>query len=1048
MAVSHLNRMLAFLLLSAMAMTASAGDVFYWMPKANVWADFTDSSNWAFSTDATDTTGGRIPGAEDFIWNGNTKGGGAVYAIGSFNLGGASNVVYGFSPGTGPKWGSSAQNSRTWYVFLTNGTLEVRNPRSMASGTELPAGHRYHVLDGATLIYSDLEGATYGAFAPSGLGQNWEISAGGRGAMYGYLAFQGTATYTGGVTVASGGEFKIDPRGMYTSPNGASGHGVAFENHGTFLAPNGFKLTNSGGASSSNSGTDDFRLEQMAGRMLLGGDFTKLAKNNNIKGNMKFRLWGGTLEITNSVSFRNDPSADNASKGFYDEVSAEMPDNASATVDVKTASSVDMRLFTYGENTSLVKTGPGNMMLKDRPASLAVNEGAVFFTNSIESLNGVTFASGTTLGFMAANNVISALPNAATMSFVVDEVFPPGGVVVESTDNSLLETISARLQLPASLSGYAKVISGGKLRLMSISDNAFMSEGEVDLGTAANWSGWVPSGGEAHLVGDATVGLISSATPAFSAITVLDGATLKVTANTDLPAITLVRDAKIVIDAGVWASLSNGLSCTAIESSLPVFEIATNATLAVPAGTQFKNVDLRHYGKIDVQPSAVSASNYVAFGMAVNGETTYFAMTSIGGTVHIDTDSDGAIRFVRPDSGGRIKVVGTIMIKDFTHDTGGNINRNGPWFGVNNPVNEPFDVIVDNSDIKISRTAFCGGGARVLFVNGSRYIKFSEAPGAGVRLLVQNDAWMRFESGAGFKYSRCANPLEINPASAGTPAVTVGDGGYFAVHEIKGNGNGVFVASNGCWCVDSLPTFSTSSNPRPPNDDARNWVSNAFSGFASVRIDPDSVLYLKSDNVFNMTQWNRYTQISDIPMTGTGGLVLTNGVPGYGFAATLVNGANTATGRLSVVPAADPTTFFFNDGANWAGTVQGDENIAFTNLTDSAAPATVSFAALDLVGAMPIRFWRGSSGVITNDMVNLSTALSRSAGGCIKPVKMSGELQPGEILHVGRYPASAGTPESNFCARKWAPLVEATDDPAVVTLCLRYQPLGTAVHFR
>ena len=1028
-----------------MAMTASAGDVFYWMPKANVWADFTDPANWAFSTDVSDTTGGRIPGAEDFIWNGNTIGGGSVYAIGCFNLGGASNVVYGFSPGTGQKWGTGDKNWTTWFVFLTNGILEVRNPRNMASGTELTAGHRYQVLDGATLIYSDLEGATYGAFAAANLGEQWEIKSGGRGVMHGYIAFQGVASYTGGVIVDEGGEFLIDPRGMYISPRSvSSGLGVLLENHGVFMAPNGVKITNNSNATSSTSGTDDLLLVQAGGRMLLGGDFTKLAKNNNIKGNMKFRLSGGTLEITNSVSFRNDPSANNTSKGFYDEVSAEMPAGASATVDVKADSSVDMRLFTYGENTSLVKTGPGKMMLKDRPASLAVNEGSVFFTNSIGNLNGVTFAAGTTLGFMAANNVISALPNAATMSFVVDEIFPPGGVVVESADNSLLETISARLQLPASLSDYAKVISGGKLRLMSISDNAFSSEGEVDIGTAANWSGWLPTGGEAHLVGDATVGVISSVTPAFASITVSDGATLKITADADLPAITLVRDAKIVIAEGVWASLSNGLSCTAIETSLPVFEISTNATLAVPAGTQFKNVDLRHYGKIDVEPGT---SNYIAFGMAANGETSYFAMTSIGGTVHIETASDGAIRFVRPDAGGRIKVSGTILIKDFTHDSGGNINRNGPWFGVNNPVDEPFDVIVDNSDIEISRTAFCGGGARVLFRNGARYVKFSEAPGGGVRLLVQNDARMRFESGTGLLYSRCANPLEITPASAGTPSVTVGDGGYFAVHEIKGNGKGVFVASNGCWCVDSLPTFSPSSNPRPPDNDARNWVSNAFSGFASVRIDPDSVLYLKSDNVFKMTQWDRYTQISDIPMTGSGGLVLTNGVPGYGFAATLVNGSNTATGRLSVAPSDDPTTFFFNDGANWAGTVQGDEHVAFTNLTDSAAPATVSFGALELTGAMPIRFWRDANGTITNDMINVS-AISRSANGCIKPVRMSGEPQPGEMIRIGEYPSSAGVLARDFGARKWRPVVVATEDPAVSTLYLRYEPIGITISIK
>ena len=1040
-------RAAAAALVAAAALSASAGDVFYWMSKADVWSDFTDSANWALSYEG-ESTGGRIPGKDDFIWNGN-KVGGHEYAVGSFNLGGASNVVYGYSAGTGQKWGAGDKNWTTWWVNITNGVLEIRNPRKTASGTQLTAGHRYRVYNGATLIYSDIDGAAYEAFAPDNLGECWEIKKGGRGVMYGQIAFQSTGAYAGGVTVDEGGEFLYNPREMGISQNAVtSGHGISLENHGTFLAPGGVKITKASRATQSLSGTDDLLLVQAGGRMLLGGDFTKLALNNNIKGNMKFSLEGGTLEITNSVSFRNDPSANNASKGFYDEVSAEMPAGASATVDVKADSSVDMRLFTYGSGASLVKTGPGKMILKDIPDALSVNEGSVFFTNAIASLSGVSFAAGTTIGFMAADNAVDSLPNAASMGFALDDSFP-GGVVVESADSALLETISAGLQLPAAFSEYRKVVSGGKLRLISPSDNTFSSDGEVDLGNAANWSGWLPTGGEAHLVGDTTVGLISSATPAFSSITVSDGATLKVSADTALPLITLVRDAKIVVAGGVWASLSNGLACTAIETALPVFEIATNATLAVPAGIQFKNVDLRHYGKIDVEPSSVTADNYIAFGTAANGETTYFAMTSIGGTVRFVKAADKALRFVHPDAGGRVKVKGAILVKDFTHDVGGNIGWNGPWFGVNNPLDEVFDVVIDNSDMEISRVAYSRGGARILFRNDARYVKLTETPGASARLLLDQDARVRFESGAHLRYSRCSYPLEINPTTAGTPTITVGDGGYVAIHEVRGNGKGVFAASNGCWCVDSLPTFSPSTNPRPPDDDARNWVSNAFSGFASVRIDPDSVLYLKSANVFNMTQWDRYTLISDIPMTGEGGLVLTNGVPGYGFAATMVNGANTATGRLSVAPSGDPTTFFFNDGANWAGTVQGDARIAFTNLTDAAAPATVSFAALDLAGAMPVRFWRGAGGVVTNDMVNLSAALSRSsAGGCIRPVGMSGGPKLGDVLRIGSYPASAGAPDVSFAARNWTPKVVATEDPDVVTLCLCYEPVGTVMVVR
>ena len=63
---------------------------------------------------------------------------------------------------------------------------------------------------------------------------------------------------------------------------------------------------------------------------------------------------------------------------------AEMPEGAAATLDVKVDSVIDMTPFSYSNNTTLVKTGPGNVIFgADLPASLVVNGGTVIFGDPV-----------------------------------------------------------------------------------------------------------------------------------------------------------------------------------------------------------------------------------------------------------------------------------------------------------------------------------------------------------------------------------------------------------------------------------------------------------------------------------------------------------------------------------------------------------------------------------------------------------------------------------------------------------------------------------------
>ena len=268
-----------------------------------------------------------------------------------------------------------------------------------------------------------------------------------------------------------------------------------------------------------------------------------------------------------------------------------------------------------------------------------------------------------------------------------------------------------------------------------------------------------------------------------------------------------------------------------------------------------------------------------------------------------------------------------------------------------------------------------------------------------------------------------------------------------AAHYCWGGNHAVLVVSNGVYQVGTLPFVSDDHNPNPPNGDPHNWMTNAFTGAHSIRIEKGGKLFFQSARTLGGSEWDRYMTLADKPIKGEGDFVMTNGVPGRGFAATIVCGRNTATGAASVAPSnSDPTTLFFNDGANWAGTVVAG-NIALTNLTVAANPATVTFNTLNLADGFPIRIWR-NGGTFTNDMVNLTTSLT--GDGAINPVLENDlKLSGGEIFLLGTCPAS-GIDVSNPKAhvkRNWLLLSEAVDG-GKVRMLLKYQPTGTMISLR
>lgn len=404
------------------------------------WGDFGTAANWSTGgkLDAGGTVAEAAPGEGDFISCDPTLSGGTYY-LGYFDLGGQNRTIMG--------WGAPTVNWKSQMVYLRNGTLIVKEPADTASGKSTMTGRRFVIESTGRLVYPAGNQGT-GALAGSGLPESWTIKDGGVMEVYAGIGVQGPGSSYTTSEIREGGKLVFDPSKLIV-PSSNSG-GFSIDNYGTLELPHGLNWADSGW-SSGGAGEDRLRVRQMKGRTILGGDFKKTGQEKSMPGRMTFVLGGGTLEVTNDVSFFTAETAYVASSNWYEQVYAEMPDTATATVDVNAGGSIDMSLFTYGAGASLTKAGAGKMTLAARPETLTVSAGTVAFAEPLEGLDGVTFADGVTVEFDAKGNSIASLANADNLSFTVGADFSDGDVIVTSANAELLRAIYANFELPDSL---------------------------------------------------------------------------------------------------------------------------------------------------------------------------------------------------------------------------------------------------------------------------------------------------------------------------------------------------------------------------------------------------------------------------------------------------------------------------------------------------------------------------------------------------------------------------------------------------------------------
>ena len=1017
----------AVIALSAMACATE----FYWRGGGDGWFLWSNAAKWSVVRGENTNPNALVPGASDTMWGygfvSSADSGTDNGRIGYYDLGGTQNAIGGFF------YSPEGTNWKSYHHFLTNGTLTIGNP---SSGTMV--AQSFKLYDGANLVFPSGNGSV--KLGVSGLFANWEIGV--NATMD--VRCDDLQVINLKCSVASGGSLYFDFGTMGLTADSSSDSEIV--NNGTFVAPHGIRWN--GGTGKVKSKPADFvktlNVIQNAGTMLLGGDFTKTTVETTRGARMAFTLAGGTLVASNAVAFTNSVVT------WGNEVYASMTGNA--TVNVLADSSLDMGIFTYSEGVALTKQGPGTLKLKAVPATLNVQGGTVVFGNSVSSLSDFTFASGTTVVFGAPGNVAAtSIAGYSNVVFAVEDGrFQAGDIVLSSADADLLAHVYGQVRLQAP-EGTRAVVSGGAVRFAVDTGNIFTSSGESDLGTSGCWNvSPVPEGEAVSVSGVDTVGVLSPQSPTFSSISVVDGATLKITGSWDsLPPINLAKSGRLLIAGNANVPLGlDTISYGGDATGLPVFEIATNAVCTVPGGYVFKNVDLRLLGSVRLDENS---SGNVVFGGADADETTYFAMTAVGGSVYTKGVTGTMRRFVCPESGGCVKVVGSILLKDMSFLpnpwTDGSDGYNGFYIGNRNPKDETFSLVLDGTVLPVVRYCYIEGGAQVVARNGGGFRKVSDHPGVDTTLGITQKARVRLEGkDTSLTFSHVdKGSFQFSPHLEDIEALTIADGARVATHDLSGSSIRL-VVSNGVWCVPTLPFVPVpgNGNPQPPDGDARNWMTNAFCCFNSVRIEPNSALYFQSSPDLGGTEWNRHMTLANRPITGGGDFVMTNGTPGHAFTATVVSGANTATGQIRVAGTGDPTTLFFNDGANWAGTVVADGRIALTNEA-AATAARVSFGTLELTGDFSIRVWRQGNGTVVADRVDLASALAGT--GKIRPKVMSGTLNPGDSFVFGSYPVGAAVPDAGRLARKWKFQLEQTGGEQAL-LYLVYKPVGAALSFR
>lgn len=770
----------------------------------------------------------------------------------------------------------------------------------------------------------------------------------------------------------------------------AHDYASAINNSGTINLPNGMVL-NTFDSASANAGAS-FTFSQNAGIMNLGGPITKGTQ----PGIFNVVFSGGTVNVTGDATFN---------------VTSVSLEN-SVTFNVDSGKTVNLSPVAFASGSSIVKTGAGTVILPATAPTATISAGKLALSAATYDLTAVTFGSDSIIDLTAMGARIDSVgASIESATFAATIPATAGTDVLYSTNPTILQC--AKADLDASVpAGFDLVISGEALSVEAETAGSFTGNG--DICDAEGWGGTIPAAGSDVSIdgADAIATYSGGDMPAWNSIEVKNGATLRIASNLTLPKIILNKNAKLEIVNSASVTLGNVADLTGVvaatpELVIPELVVEAGATLNVPGGMKFSNVNISLAGTIET-----TTSGGVTFGYANNGETTYIGFAANGGTIAI-TEGSGStydldpIEFCCPQSGSSVVAVGDLVLNEanlpktsgYDYMTGRMV---GFHLGRNNSEDMSFNVVFNNTKWGTSGKLYICGGATFSLTNNSSFITYEHHTQWDRYVEISGKGRLYLGEGSEFRLNSLGNygdrTLVVNPSVSGHNAVVVEHGAIFENYRWTGNNNGVFSVSNGVYRI---------FEPYIIENEELKSVNTPFDGLRTVNIADDSVLTFTTRNQANGHGYfnngdDRVVSLANVPITGAGSIALDNAnVNKFGVIVTC--GSNTATGSASVVAPGEgegETTLYFADGANWAGTVTAG-NVALTNLVDSAAACTNTFGTLDLAAGttFPIRVWKTGGVIVAHDGLNVGSYDNN--GGKIVLVAMDEELAPGDSFILG-----------------------------------------------
>lgn len=523
---------------------------------------------------------------------------------------------------------------------------------------------------------------------------------------------------------------------------------------------------------------------------------------------------------------------------------------------------------------------------------------------------------------------------------------------------------------------------------------------------------------------------------AVSKIILADGTSAKILVDWAIPQLELAPSAgffigdnaekpKITITMDSVPSAQFALVGDTVQ--LPTFSIATNVTLKFSIEAKLKNLDMTVCGEVTTTKNNVGG---VIFGHAEKGETSYFALYADGATIHpMAYERDCVGHFVWPDEGGRVVQLRPYYFVKCKFKCDGWFDYTNPRIGINNPIDEPCEIVFDSTTFYYNQWLYVGGAAKIRCINGASiqhgwgtgHIGTGGGPArvegyASIELDGANASLSAYGQSARFAFNPDAS------AALDVPTVTLKNGASIKGFKLEGNGNaGLYIVGAGEWTIPKLYNYGDKYNSVP-----------VLAGFGAAVVAEESVFSIVGRNEGNCNtgswqNWDRELTINGA-ILGDGDVVVSNAVPDNSMSIIVTNNLNDCAGKISC-NGENNCSLLFADGANWAGTVVSG-NVALTNLSEEAElpAASVNFAKLDLAADFPVRVWRNEDGSLVSDTLNVGEYLdSGLKGGKIALVAMfDGEFAPRESFVLGTISKDAQLPP---VGRGWtAKIVEIEDD--------------------